>query len=232
MDSAYLNVALDSSEPVTVLLESVPRAVTLRVEAAEGAPATELVLGGFEPDTEYHLYEDDYHNHTPFITDGLGRYAYLQDLTSPHLVMIQPHPSTIFVSNSGWTRAGIGTWNPATKTATLTTDVSETIQIDDSGIILDGNGHVSATTTATRGVLVKGGVTGAVVRNLTISGYTYGLDTGNNCHSLTVSDNWISSCTKGISLFKCDPVPVSSACGTASVALNEADSYLGMAGHR
>jgi parallel beta-helix repeat protein len=209
-DSDYLNITLDSSELVTVVLESVPRAVTLHIEAADRAATTELTLGGFGPDTEYHLYEDDYHNHTPFTTDGSGSYTYLQDLASAHLVMIQPYPSTIFLSNSGWSRTGIGAWDPATKTGTLTTDVSETIQIDDSGIVLDGNGHVSATTTATRGVFVKGNVTGVVVRNLTITGYTYGVDTGNNCHSLTVSGNWISDCTKGISLFKCDHSAITS----------------------
>jgi parallel beta-helix repeat protein len=203
-DSEYLNTTLDSSEPVTVMLESVPRAVTLHIEAAEGAAAAQLTLSGFEPDTEYHLYQDDYHNHTPFTTDDSGSYTYLQDLASPHLVMIQPYPSTIFLNNSGWSQAGIGTWDPATKTGTLTTDVAETIQIDDSGITLDGHGHVSATTTLTRGVFVKGNVTGVTVRNLTIAGYTYGIDMGNNCSALTLSGNWISSCTKGISVFKCD----------------------------
>ncbi len=203
VDSEYLNITLDSSEPVTVLLESVPNAVTLHIEAAEGDEAAQLTLSGFEPETEYHLYQDDYHNHTPFTTDASGSYSYLQDLTSPHLVMIQPYPSTIFLTNAGWSKTGIGTWDAATKTATLTTNVTETIQIDDSGITLDGSGHTSSTITLTRGVFLKANVSGVTVRNLTITGFTYGIDMGNNVSTLMLSGNLISNCTKGIVLFKC-----------------------------
>ncbi len=58
--------------------------------------------------------------------------------------------STIFLSSSGWhddngNDPGIGTWDPITLTGTLTKDlddpVHKNIQIDDSGITLDGAGH-------------------------------------------------------------------------------------------
>lgn len=200
-DSEYLNITLDSSELVTVSLTSVPDSITLSVEAAEGAAEAQLYWSGFEPDTEYHLYQDNFHNHFPFVTDASGGYTYVQDLTSPHLVIIQPDPSTIFLDSSGWSKP-VGTWDPATKVATLTTDVSETIEVDASGITLDGSGHSSTQSTGSRGVFINGagsGMSGITVKNLSVSGYGTGIDV-NNASAITLSGDTISGCTTGVSL--------------------------------
>ena len=45
------------------------------------------------------------------------------------------------ISSSGGDCSTIGTWNQGTKTCTLNTDLSYTINIYDSGITLDGNSH-------------------------------------------------------------------------------------------
>ena len=61
-DSEHLNITLASSEPVHVLLESVPEMVVMHLEAAEGATSADITLGGFAAYTTYHKYEDDYHH--------------------------------------------------------------------------------------------------------------------------------------------------------------------------
>ena len=123
-DSEYLNISLESSEPVILTLESVPEMVVLHLEAAEGALSAQVTLTGFAPSTTYYKYEDDYHNLVTFTTDDTGGYAYAQDLATPHLVFIQPNPSTLFIRDdaTGGDASSIGTWDPTTKTCTLGMD--------------------------------------------------------------------------------------------------------------
>ncbi|MHC4442048.1 MAG: hypothetical protein ACYTBZ_03095 [Planctomycetota bacterium] len=154
-DSNYLNITLESSEPIHLRLESVPEMVTMHLEAAEGAVSTWITLTGFLPSTTYYKYEDDYHNEIAFTTDGSGGYSYLQDISVPHLVFIQPRASTIYLSDSGWSQP-VGSWDPATRTGTLTSDVSETIQIDSDDITLDGNGHNVTGSNTGSGVYLNG----------------------------------------------------------------------------
>ncbi|MDI6816249.1 MAG: NosD domain-containing protein [Actinomycetota bacterium] len=195
-DSEYLNISLDSSEPVKLVLESVPEMVAMQLEAASGAGSTSVTLGGFVPLTTYHKYEDDYRNHVAFTTDENGNYFYIQDLSKAHSVFIQPRPSTIFLSDSGWSRDGIGTWDPVTKTATLTSDVFETIQIDSDGITLDGNGHTVTGSGSGSGIYLHGR-TGVTVKNATVKGFYIGilLDHSNNN---AIVDNVASSNAYGI----------------------------------
>ena len=140
-DSEYFNVTLVSSEPVQLTLESMPEMVTMHIEAADGATSTHITLGGLESTTTYYKYTDNYRNLEELRTDDSGTCVYTQDLSEPHLVFIQPTASTIFLTRHGWSTPGIGTWDESTLTATLITDVSETIQIEGNDITLDGNGH-------------------------------------------------------------------------------------------
>jgi|GEM_PF-6177843 len=143
-DSQYLNTTLDSSEPIKIRMESIPEMVTIMIEPlASSTHQTQITLSGFASSTKYYKYQDDYHNLTEFITDENGRYTYTQDLSKPHFLFIQPKTSTKFIKDdaTGGDCASIGIWDASTKTCTLTTDLNETIQIDDSNLTIDGNGH-------------------------------------------------------------------------------------------
>ncbi len=96
-DSSYLNITLDSSESINLTLESAPEMVTMYFESASGAVSTQITLSGFVPQTTYHKYEDQYHNHVVFTTDSSGNYTYTQDLSVPHIVFIQPRAITKFI---------------------------------------------------------------------------------------------------------------------------------------
>ena len=109
-DSEYLNLILDSSESVTVRIESIPEIITINIESDSPASAAEITISGFEPETTYHKYEDDFHNHEVFTTDSDGKYKYRQILKQPYIVFIQPRPSTIFLDNDGWHPDSAGTF--------------------------------------------------------------------------------------------------------------------------
>ncbi|MHC4148541.1 MAG: right-handed parallel beta-helix repeat-containing protein, partial [Planctomycetota bacterium] len=192
VDSDYLNITLQSSEPVHLILESVPEMVIIDIEAAEHATEAQITLSGFLPSTAYYKYEDSYHNGATFTTDASGGYTYTQDLSEPHLVFIQPRPSTIFLPGD----TSIGVWDPCSRTYTLTTDVNETIQIDEDDLTLDGAGYTVAGAGSGHGVYLYQRI-GVTVRNLTVQGFTYGLyvfdATGNSLLDNICSNNYSGS---------------------------------------
>lgn len=157
-NSEYLNITLDSSEPINLTLESAPEMVTMHIESASGAASAMIILGGFLPQTTYHKYQDDYHNHTAFTTDANGKYAYMQDLSHMHLIFIQPRPSTKFINDNatGGDCTLFGTWDAATKTCTLANDLTETVQIDSNNTILDGNDHTITGSNTGNGIYISG----------------------------------------------------------------------------
>ncbi|MFC1738697.1 nitrous oxide reductase family maturation protein NosD [Planctomycetota bacterium] len=193
-DSDYLNVTFESTESVHLFLESVPQMVVMDINAVvEGTTSTQITLGGFEPSTTYYKYEDDYHNEVAFTTDDDGSYSYTQDLSEPHLIFIQPQPGTIFIP----TDTSVGTWDPTNRIYTLTKDVSESIQVDENYLTLDGAGHT---------VGPYGGIgvylnqrTGVTVKNLNVQGMSYGIYLSSGSGN-TIKDNTASNNRYGIYL--------------------------------
>ena len=193
-DSEYLNIALDSTEEISLTLESVPQIVAMHVESASGATSTVITLSGFPPSTTYYQYEDDYHNLIVITTDGSGSYSYVQDISVPHLVFIQSQPGTWFLEPSAGKIPPIGTWNSVNRTFTLTTDVFETIQIDEDNLTLDGAGHtIDGLGSGFSGVHLSGR-TGVTIKNVDVQGFGYfGIhlsnSSGNNLSGNTVPNN-------------------------------------------
>ena len=169
-DSEYLNIALASSEPVHLRLESVPQMVVMHIEAAEGATAAQITLGGFAPLTTYYKYEDDYHNEVAFTTDSSGSYTYAQDLAIGHLVFIQPLPGTMYIPPHSEDPQWWKDWWDGT-TLTLQADVSGTIQIDADGVTLDGAGHTVTGAGSGSGVYLYGR-SGVTIQNLHVQEFT------------------------------------------------------------
>ena len=126
-----------------------------------------------------------------FTTDDSGSYAYTQDLSKPHFVFIQPPrvstirtyailprhiPGTIFIRDdaTGGDCTLIGTWDNSTKTCTLTTNIDETIQIDDDGITLNGNGRIITGRGTGSGVYLPGR-SSVTIKSLTVKNFTDGI---------------------------------------------------------
>ena len=142
-NSEYLNISIDSSEIIEANIESVPHMILIHLEPSLTAVSSQITISNLEPNTTYWWHQDTHRSSTPFTTDITGSHTYVQDLTKPHLVFIKPEPSTKYVSDdaTGGDCTTIGTWNNSTKTCTLTTDLTETVEIQSNGITLDGNGH-------------------------------------------------------------------------------------------
>ena len=175
MGSDYLNITLDSSEPIKVVLESIPEIVALDIEPVSEATSTQITLSGFEPLTTYYKYEDGYQNLDSFISDGLGKYTYIQDLSKHHFVYIQPNPSTIFLNEDGWSNPSVGTWNSLTRIATLNTDLNQSIQINVDNMTLEGNGYTITGNNTGVGVALYGR-TGVSIKNIKIQMFSIGFD--------------------------------------------------------
>lgn len=175
-DSDYLNIVLESSEKISLYMESAPEMITMAIKPASLASTTQLVISGLTPLTIYYKYQDDYHNLTTFVSDENGRYTYVQDLAKNHFVFIQPRRSTKFIADNptGGDCYLIGSWNAATKTCTLTADFSETIQIDSDYITLDGNNHTITGSNTGHGVYLYQR-TGIAVKNLKIKNFSFGI---------------------------------------------------------
>ncbi len=197
-NSSYLNIILDSSEPINLTIESPPKMVTMRLESASSATTTDIIMRGFAPRTTYQKYEDDYHNLVTFTTDDSGSYAYTQDLSKPHFVFIQPisskisktstnastanaPSSTIFIRDdaTGGDCTIIGIWDSGTKTCTLTTNLVQTVQIDNDGITLNGNGHIITGSGTGSGVYLLGR-SSVTIKSLTVKNFTDGIYYNNN----------------------------------------------------
>jgi parallel beta-helix repeat protein len=115
-----------------------------------------------------------------------------------------PVGAAILLSDAGWSKP-VGTWDPATRTAILTQDLNETIQIDSNGISLDGNGHE-----------VTGGETGdgnagywgvrayrknnLTIKSLRVSRFYRGICL-NACRDSTLTDNVCSNNSVGVTVW-------------------------------
>lgn len=174
-DSDYLNISLHSSKKINLKLQSVPKMIVIRTQASESDFSSEIKISGMDSFTTYHKYEDNYHNYAPILTDENGVFSFEQDVSKDHLIFIQPQKSTKFIKDdaSGGDCVSMGSWDQSSKTCTLSQDTNETIQIDNSGITLDGGGHKQSGSRTKNGIYVIGD--NVTVKNIVVSGFYYGL---------------------------------------------------------
>ena len=96
----------------------------------------------------------------------------------------------------------IGSWDPDTKTCTLTTDISKTILIDSDNIILDGDGHTLFGNGTQYGVYSYG-KEGLIIKNMKIINYSNGIKFEEVKNS-TITHNSISNNKYNGIYFLCD----------------------------
>jgi len=98
----------------------------------------------------------------------------------------------------------IGLWDSGTRTYTLTTDVSETIQIDQDDLTLDGAGHaVRGPGTGTGNGVYLLGRTGVAVKDLTVEGFGYGIFLNDSSNNTLTGNTANSNIYAGILLYYC-----------------------------
>jgi parallel beta-helix repeat protein len=191
-DSEYLNVFIQSSEEITILLESVPEMISINIESP--ADSTTLTIGNFEPNKSYYKFEDSYKNETVFITNEEGTYTYVQDLSQPHHVWFQEENATVFIPEDCST---VGIWDAQTSTCTLTQDLTESVEITADNITLDGNGH-SIMGLGGYGIYLRNKER-VTIRNCIIGYFTRGIYLSHSNNN-TLTDNTANSNYGGIFL--------------------------------
>jgi len=199
-DSDYLNIILDSEKEIEVVLESIPKMISLNIVSSTEATAT-LTLKGLEPNKKYFKYEDTHKNETEFFTDQSGSYSWQQDLTKPHHIWIQEIKGTIYLSKPEDCTSTIGIWDENTRTCTLTQDVTTSLEIATSNIVLDcnENNRYSITGNGTDyGVLIIGKES-VTIKNCKISNFSVGIYL-NNSNNIHLIENDVSYNINGISL--------------------------------
>ncbi len=154
--SADRNVAVTSNEPLTMKLGAAMDAVDMMIES-QTSPVT-LSITGLLPDMTYYHYTGNFHIISQFMTDSSGSYSWSQELDGLTHVWMQTHPSTKYLNSTGGDCSSFGTWNASTLTCTMTTNLSQTVQIDSNGITLDcvGNNITGPNTYPSIGILVSG----------------------------------------------------------------------------
>jgi len=146
-NSSFLNVTLVSSEFVHVFLESSPRVVSYGIESLSSATSTTLTLSGFIPHTTYYRYQDGNLTES-FMTDSVGGYSYVQDISSRHLIFIVENTTTVYIRPDGTVYSDTGHPAPISVSVvdgvfvyTFTDNIYQTLVVQRDNIIIDGNGY-------------------------------------------------------------------------------------------
>jgi len=194
-DSDYLNIILESEKEIEVVLESIPRMISLNIASSTEATTT-LTIRGLDPNKKYFKYEDTHKNETEFFTDENGNYNWLQDLTSPHYIWIQEEKGTISLSKPEDCTLNLGTWDETTRTCTLNRDVTTSIEIATSSITLNCDNHQIIGNGTDHGILIRN-VNGIKITKCAISKFAKGIYIYNSSE-VEIFENKISENSEGI----------------------------------
>jgi parallel beta-helix repeat protein len=171
-DSDYLNITLESEKEIEVVLESIPRMISLNIASSTEATTT-LTLKGLEPNKKYFKYEDTHKNETEFFTDENGSYSWQQDLTNPHHVWFQEKKGTVFLPEY---ENKYGTWDEKTRTYTLEKDLTESVEIVESNFTFNGNGHSIVGDGSGYGIFLSWEkANNVIIKNSKIKNFTHGI---------------------------------------------------------
>jgi len=167
--------------------------------------STTATIHGLNPNSLYHLYKDSYENHQAFIADASGSHSFTQDTSNTRHVWIQEEEShTVFVTDitecatSSITGINFGSWDPLTRTCTLTSDLTENVEIAVNDITLDGAGHTISGSGSGTGILLtsKSGVT---IKNCNVQAFANGIFLSSSAFN-TLTNNTVANNGFGIYL--------------------------------
>jgi parallel beta-helix repeat protein len=182
---AAFTISIATTDSVQIMATGTPDVLEISLAPHGETTATTVTVSGLPSSATRYRYTDHFNTYETETTDPGGSLVFSIDLTDPHVVFLQSAPSTVHLAGTGWNPAGVGTWDPTTRTATLTQDVFETLSIDTPNITLDGGGF-QILVAAGYGVAVNN-MNQVTLRNLDIVSEGYGVY-ANNCNDLTVKN--------------------------------------------
>ena len=200
-DGEYLDIILESLEEISVILESIPRMISLNIDNTDdNVDFTNLILTGLEPNKTYYKYEDSHRNLIVFIADENGSYNWTQEINQSHHVWIQETKSTIYLPKD--CKYPYGTWNSSTSTCTLTQDLYETVEITEDDITLDCNNKSIIGPDSDYGLYLWDR-SGVVITSCNINNFFGGISLYRSNNNELVGNN-VSGSWNGICLYNSD----------------------------
>ncbi|MBI2346926.1 MAG: M36 family metallopeptidase [Deltaproteobacteria bacterium] len=156
--SVHVTLASARTSSVVFAIEQDPLIVETSVE---------VTITGFKPATPYFLYRDTLTTHTDLMATAAGSITFTQDITTPHLIILQDTPSTIFIDGitcpAGWS------CTPTTATAPGGSQITQTINITGPDLTVDLNGSSVIGAGVGNGLVVS--ANNVTVRNGDFSGW-------------------------------------------------------------
>ena len=195
-DSEYLNISLKSTEGIKVVLESIPKMISLDIESSSTTSLTELTIEGLEPNKTYYKYQDSYKNEAVFISDEKGGIGWDQDLTKAHHIWIQEERGTVYIPNQCPT---YGTWETTTLTCTLNQDLNQSLEITENNIALDCNGYNILGNKTGHGIYLNG-KENVTIKNCNVNNFSGGVFLSYYSSNNTIMGNNFSNNFAGIAL--------------------------------
>lgn len=171
-NSEYLNVSLQSTEEITITLESIPKTIDLLVRPSNLINSAVLTISNLEPNKTYYKFQDSYKNKAVFISDSQGSYSWVQDLTQFHHVWFQETSGTVSLSPQDC--PNYGNWDEVNSTCTLTHDLAESVMAEADNITLDCAGHSITGSAGGFGIYINSR-TGVIIKNCIVNNFSYGI---------------------------------------------------------
>ncbi|MEK7535881.1 MAG: hypothetical protein AAB590_02625, partial [Patescibacteria group bacterium] len=207
-------VTISTSAHVEATLESFPGMSVVRLSTYEpwwqfwgDVPATSTVrISGLPKATLLHIYKQGYRVHLIATTTPRGTLI-LPFRTEPgDQFIIKSRPSTKHITDTGGDCNSIGNWDSTSKTCTLSSDVFETIAIEDNGVTLNGNGKSVRGSDSGDGIYADESdvrITNIEVhhfdRGIVYSDSLFTLASGGQIDGTTLADNILNIMDEGVS---------------------------------
>jgi len=191
-ESEYLNISLKSDKKIRVILESMPKLISLMIEEDKenGAEKANLIIENLEPNKIYYKYEDSYKNVVEVYSGNEGKYEWEQDLSKSHHIWFQEEKSTIFLPGNC---SNYGNWDTSTQTCILNQDLNQSVQIDENNITLDCANYNIIGNGEGYGIYLNS-KTGITIKNCKVRNFVRGLSlsssNNNKFENNTFSNNW------------------------------------------
>lgn len=177
-NSYYLNISLTSNEEIKVVLESIPKMISLHIKNSSSIFSTILDIKGLESNKTYYKYEDSYKNEAVFISDENGSFSWGQDLSQPHHVWIQEIKGTTYINED----------------TVLDYDIIGSVEITADNIILDCNSHKIIGEGTGFGIYLNN-KSGFILKNCIINNFSFGVyfyySFNNLIGNSQISNNWL-----------------------------------------
>jgi parallel beta-helix repeat protein len=172
-ESEYLNVSLKSYKKVRVILESMPKLISLMIEESKeiGSEKANLIIENLEPNKIYYKYEDSYKNVAEVYSGNEGKYEWEQDLSKAHHIWFQEEKSTIFLPRDC---SNYGNWDALTQTCILNQDLNQSVEIDENSITLDCANYSIVGNNEGYGIYLNS-KTGVKIKNCKVRNFVRGL---------------------------------------------------------